>query len=339
MSVLGQKLKDFFLKQKEYKEEHSCSYSQEPMLVDLVYTWVNSSDPKWIEKKAQFDESIKSVHKEATDKCRFQDNDELKYSLRSVEKFANWINKIYIVTDEQIPEWLNTSNEKICIIDHKDILPKEILPTYNACAIENAIINIKGLSEYFLYANDDMFFWNNTTPEFFFEQNKPIIRIKNKIKKYKKYTHLYGAMVYKAYLTAKQRFNKDYPYFSHHNIDSYRKSLFTDCISEFQEEFSNTANNRFRALSDMQRMIVSFYSLAKNEAVLKDINTNLIQKLFKISPDSDYCNLRKRLLNKLLRSNSKLVCINDCRKTTDKDREYLKEVLNKKFPDKSQFEK
>ena len=80
MSVLGQKLKDFFLKQKEYKKEHSCSYSQEPMLVDLVYTWVNSSDPKWIEKKAQFDESIKSVHKEATDKCRFQDNNELKYS-------------------------------------------------------------------------------------------------------------------------------------------------------------------------------------------------------------------------------------------------------------------
>lgn len=339
MSFLGQKIKNVFSKQNANKEAVSCNCSQEPLIVDLVYTWVNSSDPKWLEKKSEFDESIKVAHKEAADKCRFQDNDELKYSLRSVEKYANWINKIYIVTDEQIPEWLNTNNEKICIIDHKDILPKEILPTYNACTIENAIINIKNLSEYFLYANDDMFFWNNTTPEFFFEQNKPIIRIKNKIKKYKKYTHLYGAMVYKAYSTAKQRFGKEYPYFSHHNIDSYRKSLFMNCISEFQEEFSITAKNRFRALTDMQRMIVSFYSLAKNEAVLKDINISFIQKLLKVYPDSDYCNLRKRLLNKLLRSESKLVCINDCRKTTDSDRKYLKEVLNKKFPNKSQFEK
>ncbi len=322
-----------------FKNKENNYQAQEKFPIDLVYTWVDSSDTRWLEKKSQFDESIKLINKDATDKCRFQNNDELRYSLRSVEKYANWINKIYIVTDEQVPEWLNLDNEKVQIIDHKEILPNDALPTYNACSIENGIANIEGLSEHFLYANDDMFFWNETEPEFFFDGNKPIIRIKERIKKYKEYKHLYGAMIYKAYITAKEAFKKDYPYFSHHNIDSYRKSLFTNCIAEFNDEFKKTAYNRFRTLEDMQRMIISFYSLAKDEAVLRDVNLSIFEKLLRKSPDSDYCNLKKKLLDKIINSESKLICINDCRKTTDEDREYLKEILNKKFPNKSQFEK
>src|SRR5574344_661291 len=132
------------------------------MEIDLVYLWVNGDDETWAKKKAHAlaKRTGETLSKDSVDKCRFQDNDELKYSLRSVEKYAPWINKIYIVTDNQIPEWLNTDNKKIKIVDHKEILPEDALPTFNSSAIETRITKIPNLSEHFLFANDDMMFFN-----------------------------------------------------------------------------------------------------------------------------------------------------------------------------------
>lgn len=50
---------------------------------------------------------------------RFSDNDELKYSLRSLQLYAPWIRNIYIVTNGQIPRWLNLKHPRIRIITHK----------------------------------------------------------------------------------------------------------------------------------------------------------------------------------------------------------------------------
>ncbi len=75
------------------------------MNIDLVYLWVDENDKNWREKKSKY--TTKSYNKDAVDDCRFVNNDELKYSLRSIEKYAPWINRIFIVTDNQTPEWLN----------------------------------------------------------------------------------------------------------------------------------------------------------------------------------------------------------------------------------------
>ena len=63
----------------------------------LVYTWVDNKDSKWLEKKSKFDKTILNLNKDANDICRYFNNDELKYSLRAVEKNAPWVNKIYII--------------------------------------------------------------------------------------------------------------------------------------------------------------------------------------------------------------------------------------------------
>ncbi len=309
------------------------------MDIDLVYTWVNDKDPVWAEKKAQFNESAKNCNKDATSICRFFNNDELKYSLRSVEKNIPWINRIFIITDNQTPKWLNINHPKIKIIDHTEIIQNDKLPTYNACTIENAMVNIKELSEYFIYANDDMFFWNKTEPDFFFQDGKPICRVDKKINKNKKYKHLYGSMIFKAYSLMKERFNADYPYFPHHNADPYKKSTFLDCVNEFKNEFDNTVNNRFRDFSDMQRMVVYYYALYKNEAVLKNVNLSIFDKIKGILQDSEYYDAQPKFLKKITNSKAKLMCINDSRKTTDDTRKKVREILDKKFPEKSSFEK
>lgn len=77
---------------------------------------------------------------------RFQDNDELKFSLRSLEKYAKWIRNVYFVTNGQVPSWLNTSNPRVKLITHEDIFPnKSHLPTFSSPAIESHIHRIKGL--------------------------------------------------------------------------------------------------------------------------------------------------------------------------------------------------
>ena len=137
------------------------------MDIDLVYLWVDGNDPQW---KAKHNACIGRTEEQSAVNCdgRYADNDELKYSLRSAEKYAPWIHRIFIVTDNQIPIWLNTSNEKIRIVDHQDIMPKVCLPCFNSALIEHFLYKIPGLSEHFLYGNDDMFFNKPVTPSDFF---------------------------------------------------------------------------------------------------------------------------------------------------------------------------
>ncbi len=104
------------------------------MDIDLVYLWVNGNDPVWKAKHDAFTGT--KPHNEAVDgKGRYVSHDELKYSLRSAEMYAPWIRRIFIVTDNQVPEWLNTANPKVQIVDHTEILPPEALPCFNSVVI------------------------------------------------------------------------------------------------------------------------------------------------------------------------------------------------------------
>jgi len=141
------------------------------MDIDLVYMWVDGSDPKWLKKKQGFlDKKINTVG-------RYQNNEELKYSLRSIEKHIPWVRKIFIVTDNQTPSFLDTNHSKIQIIDHSEIIPNEYLPSFNSSVIEHFIYNIPDLSEHFLFSNDDMFVNADLEPSFFFENRIPIMRM------------------------------------------------------------------------------------------------------------------------------------------------------------------
>ncbi|PVD33947.1 hypothetical protein C0Q70_05209 [Pomacea canaliculata] len=100
---------------------------------------------------------------------RFEDNEELRYSLRSIEKFAPWIRHVFVVTNGQIPYWLNLDCPRISIVTHEEIFPnKSHLPTFSSPAIESHLHRIPGLSDKFLYLNDDVMFGTEVWPEDFF---------------------------------------------------------------------------------------------------------------------------------------------------------------------------
>uniref|UniRef100_F7AFG7 N-acetylglucosamine-1-phosphotransferase subunits alpha/beta n=1 Tax=Ciona intestinalis TaxID=7719 RepID=F7AFG7_CIOIN len=102
-------------------------------------------------------------------KSRFEDNEELRYSLRSVEKYAPWVRHIYIVTNGQIPYWLNMDAPRVTLVTHEEIfVNKSHLPTFSSPAIEAHIHRIPGLADKFIYLNDDVMFGKEVWPDDFY---------------------------------------------------------------------------------------------------------------------------------------------------------------------------
>ena len=141
--------------------------------IDVVYTWVNGSDPVWLAKKEKYQRlhaaatatatatatqpgsndtsapfstntssssstnTPPSLAPESASANRYRDNEELRYSLRSLEKFAPWVRRIFLVTDNQVPHWLNTRHPRLTVVSHQALFPnKSHLPVFSSPAIE-----------------------------------------------------------------------------------------------------------------------------------------------------------------------------------------------------------
>lgn len=140
--------------------------------IDCVILWVDGSDKEWKKKKDIYSKEFVEFQQDIGDE-RFRDWGTLRFLYRGLAKFAPWFRKIFLVTDGQIPSWLNVDDEKIYVIDHKEFIPKEFLPTFNSHTIEMNLHRIEGLSEYFVYFNDDMFLLKKVEPQLFFKNRLP----------------------------------------------------------------------------------------------------------------------------------------------------------------------
>lgn len=310
------------------------------MDIDLVYLWVNGNDPVWREKHDRY---IGKTIEGSSTNCsgRYTDNDELMYSLRSVERYAPWIRRIFIVTDNQTPSWLDTSNPKIRIVDHSEIMPKEILPCFNSTVIEHHLHNIPGLSEHFIYANDDMLLTNHVMPETFFDKDGlPIVRfsrrafkklsywIRTKIRG-KRLTN-YKQSIHNAALLVEKKYGVYYNSRIHHNISAYLKSNYQHTREMFKEVIDATITNRVRSSSDIQRNLYSYVLLAEHKGYVHYVT----------SKESFYLNIdNHKLYEKFSRYKPMFLCMNDSEHANDDDRRIAKEFLERLFPDKSEFEK
>lgn len=310
------------------------------MDIDLVYLWVNGNDPVW---QAKRNACIGTEEKQPGVNCkgRYADNDELKYSIRSVEMYAPWIHKIYIVTDNQVPAWLDTSNSKVCIIDHKDIMPKICLPCFNSTVIEHFVCRIPDLSEHFLFANDDMFINKSVKPTDFFATNGlPIIRFNRR--PFRKFTLWYKQKIQRRQLSnylqiiqnaailVEKKYGIYYGGKTHHNIDAYLKSDCEHTEQMFKDEIKATWSNHVRSANDIQRNLYAYVALAEKHAHLQYV-TQKTSFRFHIHKENHY--------KKLEKYNPTLFCMNDSEYATDNDRKRMTEFLSHRFPTKSQFEK
>jgi hypothetical protein len=133
--------------------------------IDAVYTWV---DGAWPGYDALLREHARGRHD--LNPNRYRDNlSLLKYSLRSLEHYAPWIRRVYLVTCRpQQPAWLDPA--RVRIVHHDEFMPTEALPTFNSFAIVSGLHRLPGLSRRFIYIEDDRLFLAPVRPDHFFDQ-------------------------------------------------------------------------------------------------------------------------------------------------------------------------
>lgn len=139
--------------------------------IDAVVLWVDGSDPEWRKEKAKYEGTFCET---STDDCRFREWGVFKYWFRGIEKNLPWIRTVHLVTNGQLPDFINKECEKLHLVKHSDIMSAEHLPTFNSRAIEMNIHRITGLSEHFIYFNDDTYVMQSMKESDFFKKGLPI---------------------------------------------------------------------------------------------------------------------------------------------------------------------
>jgi hypothetical protein len=288
---------------KEHPEENTLE-------IDLVFTWVNSNDEDWQKLYEKYKPNIEET--DATSTSRFLSRDELKYALRSWDKYGSFIRNIYIVSNCKPPQWLNLDRESnIYWIDHEEIMPKEVLPTFSSHAIETSLHKIKGLSNYFIYCNDDIVLTRNTTKNDFYYPNG-IVKLK-----LEPYGNVNGEINENDpdYLNAarnsnkllEKTFNKTPTQLHTHSPQAMRADILSRMENEYKDYFQRTLKNRFRHITDISvtSYLYQHYAFLSGNAIQSNIKTELIHQNKQF----------KKIFNKILKTEENKrplsVCLND----------------------------
>jgi hypothetical protein len=138
--------------------------------IDIVYLWVDGADPQWQANRsaAQQRSTGGNAHARHGDVAgRYRDNGELRYNLRALQRFFPQHGTVHIVTDAQRPAWLRPG-PGVNVIDHRDLIPAGALPVFDSGHIETYLHHIPGLSERYVYLNDDVFLGAPFDPAWWF---------------------------------------------------------------------------------------------------------------------------------------------------------------------------
>ncbi|KAL7721419.1 hypothetical protein QTN25_001835 [Entamoeba marina] len=309
LSFIEEQIKLPTIVEQEEQEEQSVDCNGR---IDVVWTYVNGSDPKFIEKLEQFGKQI--------DPQRYRDYGSLFYSMRSVYKNVKFAKKWFLVveSESQIPTFLNQSTFRksdgyhLEIIYHHQIFPhSKDLPNFNSASIESAFHRIPGLSECFIYLNDDFFIHNPVNKSFFVESDgRPKVYLSPMYvptfaphKLWSRQLRYTNVILNRFFKTP----NKKRKYISH-NVYFFKKSILEGMNTEFQKIMDLTRTHRFRKRNDV---VIPFmhghFALEQNLSVAHSEKRKLIRYLAFNENESEII----KISNTLNSTNLILYCLND----------------------------
>lgn len=327
--------------------------------IDAVYMWVDGEDPEWLEKREKAFQEWKgeTVPASSLSEARFRNNDELLYSLRSLELFAPWIRTVHLVTDGQCPLWLNPN--RVHLVDHKAIFPPEAAyPVFSNRPIEFCLHDIPELAEHYLAFNDDFMFGKNVLPrDFFTSGGKPVVwaarlgrrRMDRMRSGLQDGMSPHQSSASQAHGLVHKRYGVWIPYTIKHYPRAVTRSSFQEmCETVCPEERKVTLASPFRSYGDMSPFpLYCLYLLASGNGKLRRIN-GLAQVMgflrgrvphIGASLGDDNMEAKIRLIRRL---KPLTFCLNDADHgatvNASGDRERLRKVLEAYFPNKSRYE-
>ncbi|KYQ96738.1 hypothetical protein DLAC_04036 [Tieghemostelium lacteum] len=278
--------------------------------MDILYTWVNGSDPHHIKKrKLRGENETEFSASELVQRVR--DLDGLKYSLRSIEKYAPFVRKIWILTDNQIPTWFGKMYfNNIQIIFHESVFHnKSDLPTFNSNAIESKFTFLpEGISDCFLYLNDDIFFGNNVTSETFYNSNEKSIAI---FPEPWTAPMIGGTTIWHKSITYSneildrvwnERMSRNLP---SHGGQFYHKKVFQKMYKQIGKELDATGSHPFRTGLDTQ---IPFLF---QQYALRYFRVFVPEKISRFASVNDNYIELEEVYRGLLQEKPKQICLND----------------------------
>ena len=251
--------------------------------VDAVITWVDGSDPAHKQKHDHYlNQAETPLHNNGTNPHRWVCSDELNFCVRSIANHAPWVRRIWIVTDSQIPVLASLPDEfaaKISVVDHREIFAgyTDVLPTFNSLSIETMLWRIPGLSEHFLYFNDDVFLTAPVTPADFFAGNGPVLR-----GKWVNHSAMVASTISRDDAGLLNHFNQinaagmigytaDHVFESAHVVHPMQVSVMAELFDAYPQDFARNAGFRFRCTQQfLPQSLHNHACLASGNAAILD---------------------------------------------------------------------
>lgn len=262
--------------------------------IDIVVAWVDGSDPEWRTERSRYRPESNADNNDA----RFREWGVFQYWFRRIEEYAPWVRTVHLVTWGHLPLWLNTNHPKLHVVNHKDYIPEEYLPTFSSHTIELNMHRIPGLAERFIYFNDDMYLNSPTIPEDFFVDGMPVdaavlhnVTISDTVsfmpyialnclgiinESFSKRETMLGnkklwfslkygkLLLHNLYLLPGKNFNG---FRNFHGCAPYLKSTFEEVWDKYPEIMDATCRNRFRSRADVNQYLFRYWQLAKGQFV------------------------------------------------------------------------
>ena len=310
--------------------------------LDIVIAWVDGNDVELKRKRHKY--LTGEDASDAVSDTRFASNDEIYYNIASILKYVPFCRRIHIVTDNQQPEFLNEfvsqglcDADKIRVVDHREIFSgyEQFLPTFNTRSIESMLWNIQGLSDYFIYLNDDFFFNSTAQTEDFLESDKIVtyghwkscFSYKTKLK-YRKFLnkhfnkpiqpgHVIGQMLGADILGFKEFFE------IHHYPHCVDRKILSEYLLNHPDLLETQIKYKFRSVEQLNPIsLMNHLKIQKDEAVLK--------------PDLELAYLKnaesiETFVSALKQSEIKYGCIQSLDQLNDQDTEIVRNAMIEKL--------
>lgn len=350
----------------QWKSQHMPIEKMEDP-IDFVVTWVDATDPVWRAEKEEYEGKTTS-DTENNGEERYRDWEFFKYWFRAVEKYAPWVRNVYLVTYGHVPKWLDTHASKLKIVKHTEFIPHEYLPVFSCNPIELNLHRIKGLSEHFVYFNDDMFLNRPVQPEDFFRGGNPnytaiafplrngsncgfehmlfsTIGLINRSlpnvisHRMKEHPERWFAKEYDVHVCRNLHvFDEGYVhgmFFSHLGVP-FRRSTLEAVWKEVPEAMIETSKHRFRTDKDIIHQVFSIWEMLKGDfnAVGMDFHGKFFYDLVK---------QKKEAIDAIRNERFRMICLNDTERVSCEEYIVLKqeicEAFENRLPNKSSFER
>ena len=332
--------------------------------IDFVLTWVDGADPEWQQEKYHCMRTLGMISETDDREERYRDWGILPYWFRSIEKFAPWIRKIHFVTWGHLPEWLNLNHPKLHIVKHTDFIPEKYLPTFNSNVIELNFHRIEGLSEDFVYFNDDVLLLRAVKATDFFVQNKPVDMlalqpdVANAEDTVMPYIYLNNAMVLAKYFDKRENvrkqplayFHPGYPlmylvnnalemafprftgFYTVHGPAPLMKQTYETLWRLEPELLDHVCSHPFRHKEDINQYVLREYEKLSQNFVPR--NVKKFCRYYDLDAEND------KLMSTIVGQKCPSVCINDSNHSIpyEQVKKQLDDAFRQILPNKSSFE-